>query len=218
VRVEAGVFLPTLARSAAERGRAGLEFAIGIPGSLGGAVRMNAGAAGSCMGELVQAVELAEVGPAGVQLTGCKPSFGYRTAGLDRNQLVLAARLSLARGDPGELLEQQAAIIGRRRSSQPTAARSAGCMFRNPGDESAGRLIDAAGLKGLQVGGAQVSTLHANFVLNRGGAGFDDVLRLLERVQAAVERHEGHRLVPEVAIWRARLEAPDAAKPDLTGS
>ena len=116
---------------------------------------------------------------------------------------VIQKNLRLGRARPDDLLAVQAEHIAKRRRTQPTASRSAGCMFRNPEGDAAGRLIDVAGLKGLRVGAAEVSTLHANYVLNRGGAGFQDMLRLLDEVRARVHSHAGVDLVPEVVIWRA---------------
>jgi len=200
----AGAFLPGLARAAAERGLGGLEFAIGIPGSVGGALRMNAGAAGSAMETVVEWAEVARVGEREVAVERLRPHFRYRSAGLADQDVVLRVRFRLTRGEPTALLAIQAENIARRRQTQPTAARSAGCMFKNPAGDSAGRLVDACGLKGLRRGAAEVSTLHANYVLNRGGASAAEVRALIAEVKARVRAATGVELEEEVVRWPTR--------------
>jgi UDP-N-acetylmuramate dehydrogenase len=200
VTADAGVFLPRLAREAASRGLAGLEFGIGIPGSVGGALRMNAGAWGSDMARVVESVVAVRPGAADEQPFA--PRFAYRSAGVDAATLVTGVCLRLAAASASATLARIDALVAERRRTQPVAARSAGCAFRNPEGDHAGRLVEAAGLKGLSRGAAQVSDLHGNFLLNRGGARATDVLALLEEVKARVEERFGVKLVEEVVIWR----------------
>jgi len=200
VEAGAGVFLPRLAREAASRGLAGLEFAIGIPGSVGGALRMNAGAWGSEMSRVVDAVTAVAAG--GPEEGPFTPRFAYRTAGVGAETLVTRVAFRLAPGEPEALLATLDEIVEERRRTQPVAARSAGCAFRNPMDDKAGRLIQACGLRGLRRGAAEVSPLHANFVLNRGGASAADVLGLIAEVKARVLELTGVALEQEVEVWR----------------
>jgi UDP-N-acetylmuramate dehydrogenase len=190
-----------LAEAAAQAGLSGLEWAGGIPGSLGGAVRMNAGAHG---GEWVQVLaryrfltpegELVEKAP--------EPGeFRYRWSWLREGRIVLSATARLAEGDPERIRGLMAQYRARRQDSQPKGVRSAGCIFRNPPGDSAGRLIDAAGLKGLRVGEAEVSPVHANFLVNLGHATPAQFLELMDRVRAGVRERHGIDLQPEVELW-----------------
>ena len=190
-----------LAEAAASAGLSGLEWAGGIPGSLGGAIHMNAGAHG---GEwvhvlaryrfLTPAGELAEKAP--------EPGeFRYRWSWLSAGYVVLSATARLVEGDPVQIRARLAECRLKRVSSQPKGTRSAGCIFKNPPGQQAGRLIDAAGLKGLRVGDAEVSLEHANFLVNRGHASPAQFQELLETVQAKVKEMHGVDLEPEVEIW-----------------
>lgn len=207
VRAGAAVMLPALARSAAARELGGLEFAIGIPGSLGGALQSNAGIAdGRSIGPLVGEVELYRGGA--VVSTGL--DFGYRTTSLrGSGALVLGATLSLSARPRAEIEAEMRGLLEARRRTQPTAQRNAGSIFRNPPGDAAGRLIEAAGLKGLAVGGARVSELHANFIVHDGAASASDVSELMAEVGRRVLAHSGVRLVPEIEWWGAG-EPPEA--------
>lgn len=201
LRAESGATLSRLALFAAARGLAGLEFAHGIPGTLGGAVSMNAGAYGGEMKDVVTSVtyldkdlSLRETDDAG---------FSYRRSRFsDTDCIVLGAKISLHEDDPDAIRERMRSLAERRRSSQPLDMPSAGSTFKRPAVGYAAALIDEAGLKGYTVGGAQVSEKHAGFVVNRGGACFDDVLRLIEHIQSEVYRVSGIELEPEVKIIR----------------
>ena len=201
LRAESGATLSRLALFAAARGLAGLEFAHGIPGTLGGAVSMNAGAYGGEMKDVVTSVtyldkdlSLRETDDAG---------FSYRRSRFsDTDCIVLGAKISLHEDDPNAIRERMRLLAERRRSSQPLDMPSAGSTFKRPAGGYAAALIDEAGLKGYTVGGAQVSEKHAGFVVNRGVACFDDVLRLIEHIQSEVYRVSGIELEPEVKIIR----------------
>ena len=201
LRAESGATLSRLALFAAAHGLAGLEFAHGIPGTLGGAVSMNAGAYGGEMKDVVTSVTyldkdlfLRETDDAG---------FSYRRSRFsDTDCIVLGAKISLHEDDPDAIRERMRSLAERRRSSQPLDMPSAGSTFKRPAGGYAAALIDEAGLKGYTVGGAQVSEKHAGFVVNRGGACFDDVLRLIEHIQSEVYRVSGIELEPEVKIIR----------------
>jgi UDP-N-acetylmuramate dehydrogenase len=202
VWAEAGEPIPTLARKAARLGLAGLEWAVGIPGTLGGAVVMNAGAQGGCLAESFLSAEV--IDPARPQepftLSAPDLDFAYRHSLLQREPLlVLAARLQLEpHQDPAAVSARTSANLHSRTSSQPYQQPSCGSVFRNPEPEKAGRLIEALGLKGLSVGGAQVSPLHANFIVNTGGASAADIDSLIQLVQDRVRRERGIALHPEV--------------------
>ena len=198
---QAGVTLAQLAVNAARRGLAGLEFAHGIPGTLGGAVSMNAGAYG---GEMKDAVTSVTYLDEELRLRRTRDAgFGYRHSMFsDTDRVILTARLRLTEEDPEAIRERMRSLMERRRASQPLELPSAGSTFKRPAGGYAAALIDQAGLKGYAVGGAQVSEKHAGFVVNRGGATFDDVLRLIEHIQEEVFRQSGIALEPEVKIIR----------------
>ena len=197
---QAGVKLSALSRAALSASLTGLEFASGIPGSLGGAVAMNAGAYG---GEMVQVLTRAEVYASGrrMTLTRDELQMGYRTSRvLTEGMVVLSAELTLKKGDPEAIQATMNELNRRRREKQPLAYPSAGSTFKRPEGHFAGALIEQAGLKGRGVGGAQVSELHAGFIINRGGATARDVLDLIRLVQDTVYGQSQVRLEPEVRI------------------
>jgi UDP-N-acetylmuramate dehydrogenase len=202
VEAEAGEPLPTLARRAARLGLAGLEWAVGIPGTVGGAVVMNAGAQGGCLAERFVSAEV--IDPARPRERFCLPrsslDFAYRHSRLQQEPLlVLAARFQLEPdGDPAAVSARTSANLHRRTSTQPYQQPSCGSVFRNPEPQKAGRLIEELGLKGLGVGGALVSPLHANFIVNTGNATAADIDALIQRVQERVLRECGIALHPEV--------------------
>ena len=202
IRAPCGVSLARLASFACDLGLTGLEFAHGIPGTLGGALAMNAGAYG---GEMCQVVERVHVlfPDEGIRLlTGEEMDFRYRGSLLtDRPDAVaLDAVVRLAPGDKESIRAQMRELMGRRKASQPLEYPSAGSTFKRPVGHFAGTLIDQCGLKGLTVGGAQVSEKHAGFVINRGGATCADVLALMEQVRRRVLDATGVTLEPEVRI------------------
>jgi UDP-N-acetylmuramate dehydrogenase len=199
VRVEgtaltAGAGLPVgqAAETARAHALAGLEFCAGIPGSVGGALAMNAGCFGTEIGSLVEQVEV--VGPDGARRTLGRDEceFAYRSSSLRaRGGAIAGATLRLAPGDPAEIGRRMAEHRAWRANAHPLDHPSAGSVFKNPPGDKAGRLIEAAGCKGLQVGGAQVSPKHANFIVNLGGATYADVKALIETVRGRVEAQFG---------------------------
>ena len=190
-----------LAEVAASAGLSGLEWAGGIPGSLGGAIHMNAGAQGSEWVEVLARYRF--LTPAGelVEKAPEPGEFRYRWSWLSAGCVVLAATARLAEGDPLKIRALLAEYKGKRVSSQPRGTRSAGCIFKNPPGQNAGRLIEAAGLKGLRVGDAEVSPEHANFLVNRGHATPAQFRELMAAVRAKVKEMHGVDLQPEVEIW-----------------
>ena len=199
---EAGVSLAQLAVFAQKRGLKGLEFAHGIPGAVGGAMCMNAGAYDGEMKQVVRRVTLLIPGE-GVRTLSCEEmQFGYRRSILTEHPdwVVLSAEVQLQPGDPEVIWARMVELMDRRRASQPLEFHSAGSTFKRPVGHYAGTLIDQCGLKGLTVGGAQVSEKHAGFVINRGGATCADVLEVIRQVQACVWENKGVQLEPEVRI------------------
>ena len=199
----AGVPLSRLAAQAAEWGLSGLEFAHGIPGTLGGAVVMNAGAYGGEMKDVAESTMfMDEQGELGA-FHGEEHGFGYRQSAFSSGgKTVLGCRLELRPGEPEAIRAQMAELMERRKASQPLDKPSAGSTFKRPKTGYAAALIDQAGLKGYRVGDAAVSEKHAGFVVNLGAARFDDVLAVMEHVQSEVLRQFGVELEPEVKIIR----------------
>jgi UDP-N-acetylmuramate dehydrogenase len=198
----AGASLPRLANIAAEQGLAGLEFAAGIPGTVGGAIIMNAGWHEHETGRLVGTVAYLEEDGVVVTYRHDACRFGYRTSAFrGRSGVVLSATLGLTREEPAVVTERLARFAASRKTNQPTELPSCGSVFLKPEGDFAGRLIEAAGLKGRRVGGIQISTKHANFFVNLGGGTAKDVLSLVETVEAEVERAFGVRLTREFEVW-----------------
>ena len=201
VMVGAGCSLAKAAAVCMDRGLAGLEFAGGIPGTVGGAVIMNAGAWGGNMAAVIRTVTVLHAD--GERVLGRDGlDFGYRCwrdfARLCGRAIVVAVELDLKEDDPQQIRRRHAALQAKRRAGQPPGQGNAGSFFRNPAQAAAGRLIEAAGLKGARVGGAMVSERHANFLVNTGGATAADVLALMRLVQDTVRRDSGVELEPEV--------------------
>jgi UDP-N-acetylmuramate dehydrogenase len=197
--LRAGGAAPIVAvcREAAKAGLAGAEALVGIPGTIGGAIRMNAGTAVE-IGDLVRKVEVIVAGEDVRSYT--LPEFGYRHSSLDRAAVVCAAELELRPGDRSSLQAELRRHIERRNATQPLELPNSGSIFRNPLGDHAARLIETAGCKGLRVGGAQVSEKHANFIVNRGGATCADVLALIDEVRDAVKRAHDVELELEVHL------------------
>ena len=199
VTAQSGVPLSRLAVFACDNGLAGLEFAHGIPGSLGGAVTMNAGAYDGEMAQVIRSVTY--LTPSGEMETTEQFDFSYRhSAFSDGTRMIVEARLQLKPGDPSSIRARMEELMERRRSKQPLEYPSAGSAFKRPEGHFAAALIDQCGLKGLTVGGAQVSEKHAGFVINRGGATCADILALMEQVQRRVWEQTDVRLEPEVKL------------------
>jgi UDP-N-acetylmuramate dehydrogenase len=189
-----------------DQGFTGLEFAAGIPGTVGGGVIMNAGAWGGEMGDVLASVTV--VTPAGeiLVLPRTELDFGYRIwhnsfhekMSGESGRVAVGVKLHLAAGDPERIRGLCRYYREKRRMKQPGKEPNAGSFFKNPPGDAAGRLIEASGLKGMKVGGAMVSPVHANFLVNCGGATADDVLELMKKVQATVQSNSGVLLEPEV--------------------
>lgn len=200
VDVGAGVSLPRLSKLAASRGLSGVEFALGIPGSVGGALIMNAGAWGSSFGDLVERVQIMTVEGELNDLSRDEAQFSYRHSGLKAYFCVTGATLALTPGDAEKVENLMQDLYNQKITSQPFAEENAGCMFKNPPGHSAGKLIDECGLKGYRIGGAEVSTIHGNFILNLDSATAHDVLSLVRHIQDHVKRERGVDLEVEVQL------------------
>ncbi|MBK1691289.1 UDP-N-acetylenolpyruvoylglucosamine reductase [Ectothiorhodospira mobilis] len=200
VRAGAGISAPRLARFCADQGLCGLEFLVGIPGTLGGALAMNAGAFGDEIWSRVESVLCMDRCGA-LQRYGRESfSVGYRHVEGPREAGFVEAVLRLEPGDAQTARQRMQALLQRRNRTQPVGVPTCGSVFRNPEGDHAGRLIEAAGLKGLTLGGAQVSQRHANFIVNTGGACAADMEALMEEVRRRVRVHHGVDLQPEVCI------------------
>ena len=196
-----GVSLAQASKKAAELGLSGMEFAVGIPGSIGGAVYMNAGAYDGEMAKVVKSVRVMDAAGKVSELSAGELDFGYRHSALQGSgKIVTSVTVELAAGDKQAIAEKMADFSNRRITKQPLELPSAGSMFKRPPGYFAGTLIDQTGLKGYTVGGAQVSTKHAGFVVNIGGATAADVLQLISDVQAKVFAAHGVHLEPEVLV------------------
>jgi UDP-N-acetylmuramate dehydrogenase len=199
LRAGAACAVTQLVRDAARRGYGGLEFAEGIPGTVGGGLVMNAGAYGGEFEQVVESVEgVTDQGEA-VCMARAAMTFTYRDSHLPAGMVVTRVTFRLRKEDPARVKSNIHELMTRRKSSQPSHPNS-GSMFRNPPGDFAGRLIEAAGLKGKRLGQAQISERHANFIVNLGGAKADDVRGLMELARAEVKRQFGVELVPEVRL------------------
>jgi len=187
-----------LVRQAARRGYAGLEFAEGIPGSVGGALFMNAGAFGSEFEKAVDRVEAMTRNGEPLRLARAEMTFSYRDSHLPQGTVITRVGLRLHRHESGAVSTKVRELVGKRKSSQPSGFPNSGSMFRNPPGDYAGRLIEAAGLKGKRLGQAQISERHANFIVNHGGATASEVRQLMDLARAEVHRQFGIELVAEV--------------------
>ncbi len=201
VTADCGATLAAAAMAAAEAGLTGLEFAHGIPGSVGGGVVMNAGAYGGELKDAVQRTEYLDEDLVPRTAQGAEHDFSYRHSAFSgREAVILRTTFSLAPGDKEAIQGRMRELAAKRRASQPLDMPSAGSTFKRPAGGYAAALIDEAGLKGFSVGGAQVSEKHAGFVVNAGGATCGDVLRLMEHIQKTVLARSGIALEPEVLV------------------
>ena len=198
ISVGAGLSLPRLSKMMSRHGLSGVEFALGIPGSVGGALIMNAGAWGSSFGDVVKNVTVMDHTGKLITLTHEEAHFEYRHSGLDAYFCVTGATLELEPGDADAITAQMQAFYKQKVETQPFAEENAGCMFKNPTGDSAGRLIDISGLKGYRIGGAEVSKVHGNFILNIDNATAEDVLKLVAYIQDQVREKTGISLQTEV--------------------
>ncbi len=194
----AGVAFAALVQEAFSRGMTGLEFGVGVPGTVGGAVVMNAGSRTEWIGEAVESVTVFVPGQGLMNVRGPEIAWGYRRTDLARRGIVVEASLRLEQGDEWQIRQTMEAALSRRKRSQPLGVPNAGSVFVNPDGDSAGRLIQACGLKGRRVGGAAVSEVHANFIVNEGGATAMDVLSLVRLAQQSVRDEYGIELRTEI--------------------
>jgi len=198
-----------LARESARKGYAGLEFAEGIPGTIGGALVMNAGAYGSEFERIVEQVEGVTSQGATLCFSRDQMNFSYRDSHLPPGMVVTRVKLRLGKDEAARVSSKLRELVTRRKSSQPSGYPNSGSMFRNPPGDFAGRLIEAAGLKGARIGPAQISEQHANFIVNRGGARADEVRQLMDLARTQVKQRFGVELVPEVKYLGEWPEHPD---------
>jgi len=198
IRTGAAVTLAAIVRDAFAQGLSGLEFAVGTPGTVGGALVMNAGTHTDWIGSAVDSITLFVPGEGLVGIRGSEVSWGYRRTDLPAEGIVCEAVLRLSPSDPVRVRRTMDTALRRRRVSQPLTLPSAGSVFVNPEGDSAGRLIEDVGLKGTRVGGAQVSEVHANFIVNTGGATAADVIDLVRLIRTTVKERHGIELRPEI--------------------
>lgn len=196
----AGVPLPKLVYFAMENSLAGFEFAAGIPGSVGGAIVMNAGTTEGEIKDVVESVALMGAGGDIIEIKKEALPFSYRNLRLAKGAVVLGAAFKMRAGDKEAIKERVSSLLQARKAKQPLDLPNAGCIFKNPASGSAGRIIDEVGLKGLQFGGAKVSELHANFIVNNGNATAKDILSLVDDVMEKVYEKKGIALEPEIKI------------------
>jgi UDP-N-acetylmuramate dehydrogenase len=200
VRAGAAIPFKKLVYDAVERGFEGLEFGEGIPGSLGGGLTMNAGAFGGEIGRVVERLEGVHAEGRVEELGRERLAFQYRRLDLPAGWVITTVCLRLQRGDAAAIAERVTSARDKRKKNQPLGFPNAGSIFKNPPGDFAGRLLEEAGVKGLARGDAQVSELHANFIVNRGGATAADVRALMEEMGRRVEARSGIRLEPEVKL------------------
>jgi UDP-N-acetylmuramate dehydrogenase len=200
VRAGGAVSLPVLARRSASAGLTGLEWAVGVPGSVGGAIRMNAGGHGSDTAHVLVGCRLVDLrSGATTDVSVARLAYAYRQSSVSPSEVVVAGTFGLRPGEPERSMEAIADIVRWRREHQPGGS-NAGSVFTNPPDDSAGRLIDQAGLKGYRIGSAEVSPKHANFIQADAGGSADDVHRLIDEVRRRVLDRSGVELRTEVRM------------------
>jgi UDP-N-acetylmuramate dehydrogenase len=196
----AGCPLSEMVSLAVREALAGMAFCAGIPGSVGGAVRMNAGAYGGEIKDIVESVNILDIYGAIRSVVREELHFAYRNLDLPVETIIIGAAFRLRRGNGKMIVEQVRRIIGIRREKHPLEFRNAGSIFKNPRDCPAGRLIDESGLRGFRFGDAQISEKHGNFIVNRGQATAEEILRLIALIQRRVFERTGHALETEVRI------------------
>ena len=211
VRIPAAADLGRTVMECAKRNLGGMEGLIGVPGSVGGALRMNAGAYGIEIGQFVRSVELFESASSTVKTVAARQvGFHYRHTSFAKDDIMIGAELELPAKPYKDILTTIKMCNEKRRASQPLNEKSAGCIFKNPPGASAGKMIDELGLKGHRVGGAVVSERHGNFFVNRFQATAADLLRLIDDVKQRIRQAYGYHLEEEVIIWRNQ---PDGQQP-----
>lgn len=202
VTAGAGVMMSDLISKLCQRGLRGLEFAYGVPATVGGAAVMNFGAWGSDIGDRIESVDALDVrNMKRVVIPRKKMRFSYRKSSLDK-YIILSVTFKLSRGKKRLIRKKMKKILEKRKVTQPLGIPNAGCVFKNPPGSSAGKLIDEAGLAGKRVGDAQISTKHANFIVNLGRARSGDILSLMKKMSRAVKTKFGISLTPELKVIR----------------
>ena len=194
----AGVPLMMLINFARKHGYSGIEALAGIPGYAGGAVYMNAGSFGTEIGDVIVSVAIMDQHGEIVIMDRGKLEFSYRSSNLPEGSIILSANIILKKDDPVEVEKRAKEFLSRKKASQPLGELSAGCVFKNPEGDAAGRLIDAAGCKGMRTGAVEVSRVHANYFINKGGATCRDFIELMEAVKARVKEYSGVDLETEI--------------------
>jgi UDP-N-acetylmuramate dehydrogenase len=200
VTIGAGAGLSAMIREAASLGLGGVECLVGIPATIGGALAMNAGTQDGAIGDFVAAVYFLHADGTIGELKPSAGTFAYRTFNFPPGSILLGARLALHRKPQKEIYAEIKSRLKHKKSTQPLALASAGCVWKNPDFDQAGRLIEKAGLKGKRVGAAEISAKHGNFVVNRGGATAADILGLIELAFEKVLKVHGVKLQPEIRI------------------
>lgn len=218
VSVPAGYSLPRLCIDVARSGLSGIEGLGGIPGTVGGALWMNAGAFGHEIGTVTETVRIARDGKV-VEIPGSAIQWNYRHTSFREGELVLGATLRLTRDDPEKIRARMEDAKSRRMATQPHGSRSAGCFFKNPPTSklATGKIIDEMGMKGARKGSAVVSPVHANFIVTEEGARAEDALALAEEVRERVKREHGIDLEYEVELWRANEPSDKPESDDPNG-
>ncbi|MHA1192191.1 MAG: UDP-N-acetylmuramate dehydrogenase [Promethearchaeota archaeon] len=198
--IEAGADLSKIINFASFHNLTGIEFAAGIPGTLGGAICMNAGTPAKTISEIVKSITL--LTPFGESLyhRNDEMEFNYRTANIPKDHIIYEAKIILRKGDKMKIESEIKNLIKHLKGRQPWDLPNAGSIFKNPPNNSAGKLIESVGLKGTKIGGAQISQKHANFIVNTGGARADDVIELMELVKEKVLKTYNIKLEPEITI------------------
>lgn len=200
VTAGAGVRLYSLAREAAKKGLSGLEWSIGIPGTVGGAVKTNAGAQNEDISKIFKRLTIVDYRGKLEVLNRKEIQFDYRKCTLPFQGVILEVDLKLCHGSPEVIQRRMSRFFEERKDKQPLGCATAGSVFKNPKGYFAGKLIEECGLKGLRIGGAMVSTKHANFIINIGGAKADDILKLMVKIKQEVYEKTGVLLEPEVEL------------------
>jgi UDP-N-acetylmuramate dehydrogenase len=197
---EAGTLLQRIVNFSKENGYSGVEGLAGIPGTLGGAIFGNAGAFGYEMKDVLVLVEVMDIEGRIKKFNAEEINFGYRSSSISQNELILGAKIKLKKDEKEEVSAKVDDFLEKKREKQPLWEPSAGCVFKNPAGLSAGKLIDEAGCKGIRIGDVEVSSIHANFFINKGEAKASDFIRLMEEVAHRVKERFGAVLEPEIKI------------------
>lgn len=197
---EAGTLLQRIVNFSKENGYSGVEGLAGIPGTVGGAIFGNAGAFGYEMKDVLISVEVMDIEGRIKRFKAEEINFGYRSTSISQNELILGAEIKLKKDEKEEVSAKVDDFLEEKREKQPLREPSAGCVFKNPAGLSAGKLIDEAGCKGIKIGDVEVSSIHANFFINKGRANASDFIRLMEEVAHRVKERFGVVLEPEIKI------------------